>query len=151
MSINAVSSNTTNNLNEKNNASQVKSLGFNDFMKILITELNHQNPLDPMDNKEFIAQTAQFASLSQMQSLNSSFQNLSNIEQIANNSLSASFIGKNIKFIQNKEGENISVESYSEGTVSGVTFKNNLPYFIVNNQSIPFDNITEVYVNENQN
>ena len=39
------------------------TLGQDDFMRILLTQLQFQDPLKPMDNQEFIAQMAQFTSL----------------------------------------------------------------------------------------
>jgi flagellar basal-body rod modification protein FlgD len=46
------------------------SMGMEDFMKILLTQLTYQDPLKPMDNQEFMAQMAQFTSLEQTQQLN---------------------------------------------------------------------------------
>jgi len=51
-------------------ASQVSSIGLQDFLKILTTQLSHQDPLKPMDNQEFIAQVAQFSALEQSRQLN---------------------------------------------------------------------------------
>ncbi len=39
------------------------------FLKLLITQLRHQDPLDPVQDKEFIAQLAQFSSLETLQSI----------------------------------------------------------------------------------
>jgi flagellar basal-body rod modification protein FlgD len=51
-------------------ATQAKSMGMEDFLKILLTQLTFQDPLKPMDNQEFMAQMAQFTSLEQTQQLN---------------------------------------------------------------------------------
>ena len=49
---------------------QAQSLGLQDFLKILLTQLNYQDPLKPMDNQQFMAQMAQFTSLEQSQRVN---------------------------------------------------------------------------------
>lgn len=58
---------------------KVKQDGLNkdDFLKILITQLSHQDPTQPMQDKEFIAQMAQFSSLEQMTNMSEGFQKVS--------------------------------------------------------------------------
>jgi len=50
--------------------SQSANIGIQDFLKILTTQLNNQDPLKPVDNQEFVAQIAQFATLEQSRQLN---------------------------------------------------------------------------------
>jgi flagellar basal-body rod modification protein FlgD len=51
-------------------------LGKDEFLKILIAQLTHQDPTDPMDDREFIAQMAQFSTLEQMTNMNAEFERL---------------------------------------------------------------------------
>jgi flagellar basal-body rod modification protein FlgD len=44
-----------------------------DYMKLLITQLQNQNPLEPLSNNEMASQLAQFSSLQQLESMSSSF------------------------------------------------------------------------------
>ena len=51
-------------------AANATRLNIQDFLRILTTQLNHQDPLKPMDNQEFMAQLAQFTTLQQTQVTN---------------------------------------------------------------------------------
>jgi flagellar basal-body rod modification protein FlgD len=62
-------------LNEGKKSGQ--DLDKDDFLKILITQLSHQDPTAPMEDKEFIAQMAQFSSLEQMTNMATNFSKLS--------------------------------------------------------------------------
>lgn len=66
-----------------------------DYMKVLITQLQNQNPLEPMDNNEMASQLAQFSQLQQLESMNSNF---AQILAITNRSYANSLIGKEVTF-----------------------------------------------------
>jgi len=55
------------------------NLDRDDFLKLLITQLQHQDPTSPVQDKEFIAQMAQFSSLEQMTNMSTGFQKLSGL------------------------------------------------------------------------
>lgn len=47
------------------------AMGKNEFLKLLVTQLQHQDPLNPMQGDQMAAQLAQFSSLEQLQQINS--------------------------------------------------------------------------------
>ncbi len=69
-------------------------LGQEDFLKLLTTQLQHQDPMKPMENGEFMGQMAQFSTVSGITEMGESIDNLVNIYQGQQMSNSASMIGK---------------------------------------------------------
>lgn len=65
-----------------------------DLFRILLTQLNYQDPLKPMDNAEFIAQLAQFTSLEQARQSN---QNIEALLKIQAADQSIGLIGKTVE------------------------------------------------------
>jgi flagellar basal-body rod modification protein FlgD len=51
-----------------------------DFLRILLTQLNFQDPLKPLDNEQFVAQLAQFTNLEQTRQLTDGVDTLLNIQ-----------------------------------------------------------------------
>ena len=52
----------------------VASLGEDDFLKLLIAQMQNQDPLNPASNTEFVAQLAQFSTLEQLTTMNSNLE-----------------------------------------------------------------------------
>lgn len=71
-----------------------KELGQEDFLALLTTQLQYQDPFKPLDNTEFVAQMASFSQLDSLQSLQSSFDSLAT-SLTSNQALQASsLVGK---------------------------------------------------------
>lgn len=49
-------------------------LNMDDFLKLLTSQLQYQDPMEPMKDTEFVAQMASFSSLDQMNNLNKNFE-----------------------------------------------------------------------------
>jgi flagellar basal-body rod modification protein FlgD len=77
-------------------ATTAKTLGKDDFMKLLLAQLKNQDPLKPLDGTDFAAQLAQFSSLEQLSNINSSLQNQSLNQMTANYAQSVNMIGKEV-------------------------------------------------------
>ena len=50
-------------------------MGKDDFLKLLVGQLRHQDPMNPMEDKDFMGQMAQFSQLEQMTNVASTLQN----------------------------------------------------------------------------
>ncbi|MCU0538637.1 MAG: hypothetical protein MUF46_01950, partial [Desulfobacterales bacterium] len=73
-----------------------QSMGKDAFLKLLITQLQHQDPLNPADSTEFTAQLAQFSSLEQLSNINTNLDTLKLYQASLNNAQAVGFIGKEI-------------------------------------------------------
>ncbi|MEK7992808.1 MAG: flagellar hook capping FlgD N-terminal domain-containing protein [Planctomycetota bacterium] len=78
-------------LSPVNSASNIQM----DYMKLLITQLQNQNPLEPLDNNEMASQLAQFSQLQQLESMNTSF---AGVLATAERTYANSLMGKEISF-----------------------------------------------------
>jgi flagellar basal-body rod modification protein FlgD len=67
-----------------------------DYMKLLVTELQNQNPLEPLDNNQMASQLAQFSQLQQLESMDSSF---ASILAVTERTYANSLIGREVSFM----------------------------------------------------
>lgn len=115
------------------NVREIKTqLGKEDFLKLLVTQLQYQDPLQPMDNTQFIAQTAQFTALEQMQNLN----------QTMTNAQAFGVIGKGVYLETLNQQTNQYEMIY--GIVDSVEIRNGKPYVNVGDKSAPYEDVTRV-------
>jgi flagellar basal-body rod modification protein FlgD len=111
------------------------TLGKQDFINILLTQLQNQDPTEPMDNAEMILQLSQFSSLETLQSMASSYQN----------SQAYSMIGKGIVgFIKN---ESTGYTTDVVGTVDSAGVEAGKPYVKVGSTTVWLENVLQVFDN----
>lgn len=72
-----------------------------DFLKMLVTQLQYQDPMSPMENTDFSAQLAQFSQLEQLENMNEKLSNTADanlmMTQSINNSMATTLIGKEVR------------------------------------------------------
>lgn len=131
-------------------------LGKDDFLKLMVTQLKNQDPLNPVDDKEFLAQMAQFSSLEQISNLNKTvekgIEENKNLLDSINKSISS--VNSNIVAQQNFQavhlvGRSIATwlqhgeeQLFVEGLVEGVSFNGGRVQVLVNGQKIYLDEAT---------
>ncbi len=69
------------------------SLGQVDFMKLIVAQMQNQNPLDPQSNTDFMAQMAQFEALNQMTAMAQGMKSLQAVNELSS---AASMVGRNV-------------------------------------------------------
>lgn len=78
-----------------------ESIDKNDFLILLVTQLQNQDPLNPMEPAEFTSQMAQFSSVEQLMNINESLGNLQKYQSALFDENAVSFIGKTIRVSDN--------------------------------------------------
>lgn len=102
------------------------ALGKDEFLQLLVTQMQYQDPLNPTSDTEFIAQMAQFSSLEQMQNLNNNFSIYKAYE----------LVGKEVSGTVNG--------TVIEGVVDAVRNQSNGQYAVIGDSLVSIDKITKV-------
>jgi flagellar basal-body rod modification protein FlgD len=105
------------------------------FMKLLITQLQNQNPLEPMDNSDMTAQLAQLASLQQMEQMNGRF---GQVLAAAERQQATALIGKDVSFLDPGTGQPLS------GPVSGVVMDADGVQVLVGQYAVSLTDLTGI-------
>ncbi len=107
-------------------------MGKDEFLKILVTQLSHQDPTAPMEDKEFIAQMAQFSSLEQITNMN---EGLSKVADILARSQAVSLLGSVVDIAEGTDSVSGLVEEVTGGT---------FPQILVNGKYYDFSQVQSV-------
>ena len=111
-------------------------LGRNSFLRLLVTELRHQDPTQPMQDREFISQMAQFSSLEQMTNMNEAIQNMQNSNKATE---AFALLGRRVEAVISSTGEAV------DGVVSRISYRNGNVRLIVNNRELQLSDVNAVY------
>jgi flagellar basal-body rod modification protein FlgD len=109
-------------------------MGRDDFMKLLLAQLQHQDPLKPMDDQAFIAQVAQFNALEQMENVNKTLSALFDSQQLSD---ASGLIGKTIE-ATGSDGKEVT------GLVTGVSLEKGVAKLHVGDKTVDLDKVTKV-------
>ncbi len=119
-------------------STQSKMLGKDDFLKLLVAELQNQDPSKPMDDSQTIAQMAQFSALEATQQLEATIQQATNVQSLFQ---AGALIGK---YVQANQADGSDVV----GPVTGVDFTSTngvmTPTVVVNGTDLDYSTIVRV-------
>ena len=104
------------------------------FMKLLVTQLQNQDPSSPMDTNQMITQTTQLATMEKLTSMaDTSTENFSLQMRIA----AAAIIGKDVSYT-GADGSTLT------GKATGVSFANKVPQVTVGGVSVALDDLSGI-------
>lgn len=118
------------------------SLDKDAFLKLLVSQVKNQDPMQPQGSTEYVAQLAQFSSLEQMQNLNDNIVGLALLQQ--NNALmsqltqSSALIGQMVEWTDPETGD------VHTGEVTSVKLEDGLALLEIEGEDVPLGNVTQV-------
>src|ERR1700753_752320 len=96
MSITGIDNTSTASTASSSTAQGSNTLGKNDFLKLLMAQLQNQDPTQPSDPTAFTAQLAQFSQLELQQNANDTLTNIATAQASANQQGAVNLVGKNV-------------------------------------------------------
>ena len=112
-------------------ASDIRS----DYLNLLITQLQNQNPLEPMDNNQMSMQLAQLSQLEQLENISNTFQKVLLSEQ---SNQATELIGKLVTFFPS------GMDTAVDGRVDGVELIGEDVRLLVGKYSVGLDDVQSI-------
>ena len=119
-------------LNDGKGAKASTVLDKNDFLRILITQLSHQDPTQPMTDRDFVAQMAQFSSLEQITNMS---EGLAKVADLLAKSQAVGLLGSLVDITDGS--------TEVSGIVDAVT-GGDFPQILVNGQYYDFSQVQKI-------
>jgi flagellar basal-body rod modification protein FlgD len=111
---------TTATATSANTTSKNGPLNQADFLKIFVTQLKFQDPLQPLDNYQMASQMAQFSMVQSLNDMSASMKSMQSSQTAVNNLQAATLVGKNVEV----KGSTLSL---SQGTASEGSYQLDTP------------------------
>jgi len=118
---------------------QIGQLGKDDFLRLLIAQLQNQDPMNPMNDTEFVGQMAQFTALERMQALDEQMAILLQVEQLGQ---ANGLIGKQVEATGGQDGGTI------KGVVDSVRMENGNAVLNVGGSAVKLQDVISVVEGE---
>ncbi|MCW7073449.1 MAG: hypothetical protein OCU20_06135 [Methanophagales archaeon] len=112
--------------NNLQNVIQENTIGKDDFFKMLLAQIQNQNPLNPIDGADFAAQLAQFSSLERLGNINDQLETMNLYQASVNNAQSLNLIGREVTAkgdVLKVEGEPVDLTYNLSGYAKKVSIK----------------------------
>lgn len=135
MAVTAVANNTDYSTTTSTSTSGTNGMDKDAFMKILITQMQNQDPTKPMDDTQFISQMAQFSSLEQMTNVNTG---LDILTQMQTTTQALTLVGKTVSLKVSGSTDPVS------GKVDSIKFEGGVPKLVVGGKEYDLSSVLSV-------
>lgn len=115
-----------------------KTVSKDEFLRLFVTQLQHQDPLSPMDGSAFTAQLAQFSSLEQLTNIGESLKTMLAYQGSLQNTLTANLVGRQVGF---PGTDALGAPATKYGTVTALVFEEGKTLVVI-------DGVTKITPNE---
>jgi flagellar basal-body rod modification protein FlgD len=103
------------------------------FLQLMVTQLQNQNPLEPTSQEDFLQQLSTFSMVEGIENLNANFDQMLRVQELTQG---AELIGKTVEFA--------SSDSTSTGVVEKASVVDGSIVLRVNGKSVPLDDVYAV-------
>ena len=112
----------------------MKTLGQDDFLKLLVVQMRNQDPMKPVSDTEFIAQLAQFSNLEQTKTMSKDIAELRQSNAFAQG---AALMGRQVRLLS-------AEDTFTKGIVTDLEVKEGEVSLIVNNKAYELGQVVSV-------
>jgi flagellar basal-body rod modification protein FlgD len=109
--------------------------GRDDFLQLLVSQLQNQDPLEPVGQQDMLQQLAQFSMLEGVEQLNANFSQMLKLQELNEG---ANLVGRTVRYESGATGET------QEGLVSEARVDGGQLIFVIDGEDVSLDQIEAV-------